>query len=114
MTGKNKCKILKEIRRQIAADNDINLVVEECKYQGDCKGTCPRCEAELAYLEKELANRKKLGKAIAITATAALLAGYAAGEAQVVENVILDPIHNTLQSIFDSINSDNTQGVMAP
>jgi len=106
MTGKNKCKILKEIRHQIAADNDINLVVEECKYQGDCKGTCPRCEAELAYLEKELANRKKLGKAIAITATASLLIGYAAGSAHVIDKVILDPI----QSFYDA----QMQGLVGP
>jgi len=104
MTGKNKCKILKEIRRQIAADNDINLVIEECRYQGDCKGTCPRCEAELAYLEKELANRKRLGKAIAITAAAALLAGYAAGEAHVIEDYIVSPANRTIHTLFDSIS----------
>ena len=34
--GKNTCKILKEIRKQIALDNDINLIVEECTYKGDC------------------------------------------------------------------------------
>ena len=73
MTGKSKCKILKEIRKQIAENNEIDLVVEECRFQGNCKGTCPRCEEELAYLERELANRKKLGKAIVITAAASLL-----------------------------------------
>ena len=34
--GKQTCKILKEIRKQIAAENDIELVVSECTYQGDC------------------------------------------------------------------------------
>ncbi len=60
--GKQTCKILKEIRRQIAAENDINLVIEECTYKGDCLGTCPKCEAEVRYLERELEKRQRLGK----------------------------------------------------
>lgn len=66
MKGKDKCKALKEIRRQIAEKNDIPYVVSQCKYQGDCLGTCPKCEAELKYLERELAIRQKLGKAAAV------------------------------------------------
>jgi hypothetical protein len=61
--GKQTCKILKEIRKQIAAENDIKLVIEECTYQGDCLGTCPKCEAEVRYLELELEKRQRLGKA---------------------------------------------------
>ena len=61
--GKQTCKILKEIRKQIAAENDIELVVSECTYQGDCLGTCPKCEAEVRYLERELEKRQRLGKA---------------------------------------------------
>ena len=61
--GKQTCKILKEIRKQIAEENDIQLVVEECTYQGDCLGTCPKCEAEVRYLERELEKRQRMGKA---------------------------------------------------
>lgn len=73
MNGKSKCKILKDIRRQIAQDNDIDYVTSECKYQGDCAGTCPKCEAELRYLEEELQKRQKAGKAIAVAGIAATL-----------------------------------------
>ena len=66
MSGKAKCKALKEIRQKIAEENDIEYVVSECTYQGECTGTCPRCEAELRYLEKELERRKKLGVAVTI------------------------------------------------
>ena len=66
MQGKEKCKALKEIRKQIAENNDIKYVVEECKHKGDCKGTCPRCEAEVRYLEKELEKRRVLGQKVAI------------------------------------------------
>jgi len=72
MRGKNTCKILKEIRRQIALENDIELVISECTYQGDCLGTCPKCEAEVRYLEHELAKRQALGKA-------AMVAGLSLG-----------------------------------
>ena len=61
--GKQTCKILKEIRKQIAAENDIDLVVSECTYHGDCLGTCPKCEAEVRYLERELEKRQRMGKA---------------------------------------------------
>lgn len=71
MKGKNKCKILKEIRQRIADENDIPYVTRECSYQGECKGTCPKCEAELRYLEQELEKRRRLGKSVAVAAVAA-------------------------------------------
>ena len=55
--GKNICKHLKEIRKRIAEENDIPLEIKECTYKGECRGTCPRCEAEVRYLENALANR---------------------------------------------------------
>ena len=48
--GKQTCKILKEIRRQIAEANDIEFITSECQYLGDCPGTCPKCEAEVRSL----------------------------------------------------------------
>lgn len=60
--GKQTCKILKEIRQQIALENDIELVTSECTHKGDCAGTCPKCEAEVRYLERELEKRQRLGK----------------------------------------------------
>ena len=66
MNGKQKCKILKQIRAEIAKANDISLVVSECTHKGECRGTCPRCEAEVRYLEEEMAKRRSLGKQIAL------------------------------------------------
>ena len=71
MNGKSKCKILKEIRREIAERNDIEYVTSECRFQGDCTGTCPKCEAELKYLEDELRKRQRAGKAVAVAGIAA-------------------------------------------
>lgn len=74
MLGKEKCKALKEIRKQIAENNDIEYVVSECKHQGDCKGTCPKCEAELRYLERELEKRVKCGKRVVVAGLSAIAA----------------------------------------
>ena len=73
MKGKKRCKILKEIRRQIAENNDIEFITSECKHQGDCLGTCPKCEAEVRYLERELEKRQKLGRTIAVAGLAVAL-----------------------------------------
>ena len=79
MSGKNKCKILKEIRQKIADENDIAYVTSECKYQGECSGTCPRCEAELQYLENELKKRQQKGIRIALAGVAAAVVVSAGG-----------------------------------
>lgn len=74
MTGKEKCKMLKQIRAQIAAQNDVELVTRECTYKGECKGTCPRCESEVRYLEAQLEKRRAACKKVAIAGISAGLA----------------------------------------
>lgn len=71
MKGKEKCKILKEIRAQIAAANEIAWVTEECPHKGECRGTCPKCEAEVRKLERELERRRALGKTVAVVGLSA-------------------------------------------
>ena len=69
--GKQTCKILKEIRRQIAEANGIEFATSECRYKGDCLGTCPKCEAEVHYLEQQLRARSLAGKAITLAGISA-------------------------------------------
>ena len=69
--GKQTCKILKEIRRQIAEANGIEFATSECRYKGDCLGTCPKCEAEVRYLEQQLRVRSLAGKAVVLTGISA-------------------------------------------
>ena len=73
MLGKQKCRILKEIRQKIADENDIPYVTRECSFKGECRGTCPRCESELRYLEQQLALRASLGKRVAVAALCATM-----------------------------------------
>lgn len=69
--GKQTCKILKEIRRQIAEANGIEFVTSECRYKGDCLGTCPKCESEVRYLEQQLRARSLAGKAVVLAGISA-------------------------------------------
>ena len=85
--GKNICKQLKEVRKRIAEENDIPLEIEECAFKGECRGTCPRCEAEVRYLENALADRLRIGK----VATVAGLALGLATTAQAVESIPVLP-----------------------
>ena len=64
--GRKVCNTLKEIRRQIADRNDIAYLTTDCHFEGECQGTCPKCEAELKYLENELHKRRLAGKAATV------------------------------------------------
>lgn len=79
MPGKQKCKMLREIRRSIAQENEIPFATEECRYQGDCEGTCPKCESELRYLEQQLEKRRSLGRKATVAAVALGLTASFAG-----------------------------------
>ncbi len=79
MTGKQRCKMLKAIRQQIAINNHIEYVTDECQYKGECKGTCPKCEEEVRHLERELEKRQRMGMAITVAGLALTIGGVAAG-----------------------------------
>ena len=100
MFGKKKCKILKEIRKKISEENDIPYVTSECTHKGECSGTCPRCEQELRELERQLELRRRMGKAVAVSAVAA---GIALNMSGCVEPKIDDSIAGLVQ---------NTESVM--
>ena len=92
MKGKEKCKALKEIRRQIALNNDIEYAVSECSHQGECKGTCPKCEAEVRYLERELELRRNLGKKVVLAGIGVGVAASMAGCTNPVQDYVIDPV----------------------
>ena len=69
--GKSTCKLLKDIRQQIADANGISYQPKECHHKGDCMGTCPACEEEIRYLEGELKARKGNGFGMKVAGIAA-------------------------------------------
>ena len=52
--GKEKCEILKTIRTYVAEKYGLEYATTECSHKGDCPGTCPKCDAELADLQRQL------------------------------------------------------------
>jgi len=69
--GKGTCKLLKDIRQQIADANGISYQPKECQHKGDCAGTCPACEEEIRYLEEQLRNKQRGGLGLKVAGIAA-------------------------------------------
>ena len=86
--GKYICNALKAIRLDIARANGIEFAPKACDHQGDCAGTCPACESEMRYLEREIARKRSMGKAalvagvsLALSSLSAMAAGTPSSEA---------------------------------
>lgn len=104
--GKQTCKILKEIRRQIAEANDIEFVTSECRYKGDCLGTCPKCEAEVRYLEQQLRAHSLAGKAVTlagISAASLAMLMPISSEAQVPADIKILPTDSIAMTSVESV-----------
>lgn len=67
MNGKEKCKLLRQLRKEIAEANNIVYLSAECTYEGDCKGTCQKCDAEIKYLENKLNEKALHGEKISLS-----------------------------------------------
>lgn len=111
MKGKEKCKVLKQIRSDIAKANDIPLEIPECTHKGECKGTCPRCEAEVKYLERQLENRRKRGFKIVVAGISAGIVALNAASCDIIDEIASRVGVNDLQGDMIVEHSD---GIMPP
>ena len=111
MLGKKKCRILREIRQKIADENDIPFVTEECRYKEDCKGTCPKCEAELRYLEQQLEKRRAVGKTVTVSALALSVAASLGGCRQLTKDYLEGdvPYSETEEQLGGAVAPDETE-----
>lgn len=66
MTGKEKCRLLRQIRNQVARKNGLAPFEDTCTHKGECAGTCPKCEAEVKALSQALENRRARRKRVAL------------------------------------------------
>lgn len=73
MTGKEKCKRLKAIRKSVADRMGIDLHQTECTWEGECKGTCPKCRQE-----EEILNAAIMRKGATLAGAAVLATSLAA------------------------------------
>lgn len=79
--GKSKCDYLKKIRENIAKHYGIPFQTKECGFEGECKGTCPKCEQEVRYLEMELLKMGVLKKSLTLACALPVMAS-AVGSAE--------------------------------
>lgn len=100
--GKEKCRILKEIRAEIAKQNDIAWTVAECKHKGNCRGTCPKCEQEVRELEEALAQREALGKKVAVVGISAAMSLSVTG--------CFNPLYQTTDGIMPPESDELSAG----
>lgn len=108
MLGKEKCRILKEIRQRIADENEIPYVTRECRHQGDCRGTCPRCESELRQLEQALEARRSAGKRITV---AALCSGLILAGAGCTRSILPGGEPTDIAGMIEEITPEPTEEV---
>ena len=92
--GRFICDQLKKVRLDIARANGIKYEPRECHHEGECLGTCPACESEVRYLERELTRKKSLGKAALIAGVSLGLTSFTATSCDFVSESIKTIVHS--------------------
>jgi len=100
--GKHICEQLKAIRLDIARANGIKYAPRECHHEGDCAGTCPACESEMRYLEREIARRRSLGKSALVAGVSISLSSLSAMATQAPSSVSMMPGDNPASLLCDT------------
>ena len=103
--GKEKCRILKEIRAEIARQNGIAWTVESCAHKGNCRGTCPKCEAERQGMMEEPASAAQSGIGSAPT-------GKVVGEDIMGEMPLPESESETEEATVGGVYTDETTGLL--
>lgn len=94
---KAKCEKLKQIRKQLADGLGVDLHQSECTYQGECRGTCPKCAQE----EKQL-NQALVAKGMLVAGLATLSLSLAGCGNQ----------YGDLEGEIETISSEGTSSEM--
>ena len=100
--GKHICEQLKAIRLDIARANGIEYQPRECHHEGDCAGTCPACESEMRYLEREIARRRSLGKAVLVAGVSLGLMSFASTSCNQLNKADNDVLRGEVELVEDS------------
>ena len=106
--GKHICEQLKAIRLDIARANGIKYAPRECHHEGDCSGTCPACESEMRYLEREIARRRSLGKAAIVAGVSLGLMSLSATSCDQLKRPGGDNLKGEMVLVEDSCTMDDS------
>lgn len=100
--GKHICNALKQVRIDIARANGIEYQPRECHHEGDCAGTCPACESEMRYLEREIARRRNLGRAAVVAGVSMSLSSLSAMASPASSSVAMMSSDNPASQLSDT------------
>lgn len=103
--GKTICNALKAVRQQIADSNDIAYSPTECHHEGECAGTCPKCEQEMRFLEQQLDIRRAMGKAVSVVGISVGLAALTSCKTHK-DNIDVEPLGG------DVVIEERTEGIV--
>ena len=104
--GKSVCNVLKDVRKAVADANGIKYEPAECGFEGECRGTCPACEAEVRYIERELKLRRLAGRAVTVAGIALGAAALSACGSDVMEHLGQE------QTVVKADNADKVFGMV--
>ena len=106
--GKQICERLKAIRSEIARANEIDYTPVDCHHEGDCQGTCPACEREVRWLERQLRLRQSIGKVVTIAGIGVALATLpACGAVVTPEDGYLEDNPDTICNVVDKTSTSS-------
>ncbi len=108
--GKHICNTLRAIRLDIARANGIVYHPRVCHHEGDCTGTCPACESEMRYLEREIARRRSNGKAALIAGVSLGLMSFTATSCDQLNKGGNDELRGEVVFVEDSCAMDDSIG----
>lgn len=74
---REKCDHLKQIRKNVADSLGVDLKQTVCTYEGECSGTCPKCQQEEKMLSKALLAGTAVAASAAIMLTGCTVGPYA-------------------------------------
>ena len=104
--GKEKCRILKEIRAEIARQNGISWTVESCAHKGNCRGTCASTDLfERQGMMEEPASAAQSGIGSAPT-------GKVVGEDIMGEMPLPESESETEEATVGGVYTDETTGLL--
>ena len=113
MNGKEICEALRDIRCHIASANDIAYAPAECDHQGECSGTCPHCEGELRYIERQLRLRQAMGKAVVLAGLTLSTAALTPAQAQTQQSTPQVATQRTGPRLVDAAPDDSDAVVVS-
>ena len=107
MNGKKICEALRGIRQGIASANDIEYAPAVCNHKGDCSGTCPQCESEMRYIERQLRLRRAMGKAAVVAGLTLSTAALSPALAQTQQSTGIRTVHQFKPFLLDAAPGDS-------